>query len=216
MSRPVVLSPSRSPSVMASMETSARSTNSQPYHRFGYTDAYPVDRVEDLDRRLKSIGLGQYSSLLVEHGFEDWRTVLDITEEDMSVVGISIGHRRVLQREITQCRSSSSSQEGSRGGRSSTSRETPPTPKSDNMRPKRRYRRHPRPDPHSPKKPKTAYVSFSDHLRTQPQISGMSFVDIAREVGRQWQEMSVEVKKEWEDQASQVDISSKASRKRID
>jgi hypothetical protein len=202
--------------VIVSGEPKYNNAYTQPsYQRLAASDTSPGGgRLPDLDEKMKSLGLGEYSSALIEHGFEDWRTVLDITEEDMSTIGIKLGHRRVLQREITQCKALSSSQEDSRGGSILGSRDTPPTPKADSMRPKRRYRRHPRPDQYAPKKPKTAYVSFSDHLRTQPHIAGMSFVDIAREVGRQWQDMPVEVKKDWEDQASQVTASSPHHRSR--
>lgn len=69
-------------------------------------------------------------------------------------------------------------------------------------RTKRRYRRKPRPDINAPKKPKTAYVNFADTLRTDPQISSLSFVEIAREVGRRWQALPPDQKHAWECQAA--------------
>jgi hypothetical protein len=161
--------------------------------------------MEDIGTKLESLGLGHYKTCLINNGFEDWKTVLDITEEDLVELGFKLGHRRVLQREISQYQSQNSPSDAV--VRSPASRNTPPTPTrkvNTEKRTKRRYRWHPRPDPNAPKRPKTAYVNFSDRLRAQPEIGVMSFVDIAREVGRQWQDMSPTVKAAWEDQAAQV------------
>jgi hypothetical protein len=176
--------------------------------------------IEDFGGKLKSLGLAQYEDSLVENGFDDWRTILDITEQDLVEMGFKLGHRRVLQREISQYRSGSSSgsscgpQFSSNDKRSvsmsttrSMSTETPPPAAKSvhaDKRNKRRYRWHPRPDANAPKRPKTAYVQFADQLRAQPEIGALSFVDIAREVGRQWQNMAPSVKTMWEDQATKV------------
>lgn len=47
-------------------------------------------------------------------------------------------------------------------------------------------------------------VNFADQLRTDPDISQLSFVLIAREVGRQWQELPPEQKRVWESNAARA------------
>jgi hypothetical protein len=169
--------------------------------------------MDSLELKLEQLGLAQYTESLIENGFESWSTVLDITEEDLDELGFKLGHRRLLQREITSARELPPSPGGERRTPSATQSGnealSPSIPAEEissapRKRPKRRYRWHPRADPNAPKRPKTAYVNFADHLRTGAEVSGMTFVDIAREVGRQWQVMDAEVKQEWENQAASV------------
>lgn len=47
-------------------------------------------------------------------------------------------------------------------------------------------------------------VNFADQLRTDPEVSQLSFVDIAREVGRRWQELPAEQKRVWESNAARA------------
>jgi hypothetical protein len=47
-------------------------------------------------------------------------------------------------------------------------------------------------------------VNFADQLRTDPQISQLSFVLIAREVGKQWQDLPAEQKRVWESDAARA------------
>jgi len=166
--------------------------------------------MQSLEDRLDSLGLGHYFGVLTENGFDDWDTVLDITEDDLHELGFKLGHRRSLQREIANYRGSTMQDDcrsptaANPSGAMSPSVEHPNSNMEmlPNKRTKRRYRWHPRPDPNSPKRPKTAYVNFADHLRTDPAIANMSFVEIAREVGRQWQVMDTGTKQQWETQAA--------------
>ncbi|KAF2399430.1 hypothetical protein EJ06DRAFT_582757 [Trichodelitschia bisporula] len=188
-----------------------------------------------LSERLASLGLAQYLPVLAENGFDDWDTVLDITEEDLQTLGFKRGHRRVLQREIaahrgqaypsvvpptfidvTQSPGFSAYNTGTSTTATSSAEPTPfekPQPQLPSVttssetsqstkRSKRRYRWHPRPDPHAPKRPKTAYVNFADHTRMDPTVVGLSFVEIAREVGRRWQVMNPAEKHAWEANAA--------------
>ncbi|KAF2683047.1 hypothetical protein K458DRAFT_49822 [Lentithecium fluviatile CBS 122367] len=161
---------------------------------------------------LGRLGLTEYTKVLADNGFHNWETVLDITEEDLTTLNFKLGHRRALQREIATYRGVPSAlaleNDGSPGEQKplSTSaleclarQTTTPPPRE-----KRRYRRHPRPDTNAPKKPKTAYVNFADDLRSSPEISALSFVDIAREVGRRWQELPPEKKRVWESNAARA------------
>lgn len=168
--------------------------------------------MDALETKLEQLGLAQYAGILIENGFENWATVLDITEDDLGELGFKLGHRRILQREIALQREPPTSQ-GDRRTPSTTptanEAQSPTTTTEYSSsapvkRPKRRYRWHPRADPNAPKRPKTAYVNFADHLRMDAEVAEMTFVDIAREVGRQWQVMNAETKQEWENQAAAV------------
>jgi len=163
-----------------------------------------------LEDRLDSLGLGRYFTVLCENGFDDWDTVLDITEDDLRELGFKLGHRRTLQREIANYRGSAT-QEGCQSPTVAnpsgimspiTEHSTSNAEMLLSKRKKRRYRWHARPDPNAPKRPKTAYVNFADHLRTDPAIANMSFVEIAKEVGKQWQVMDTGIKQHWETQAA--------------
>lgn len=175
----------------------------------------PTDRttMPDLRETLERLGLQQYYSALADNGFDTWETVLDITEDDLQQLDFKLGHRRALQREIATFRgfplSYSLEPEGTGSSQSSLSVSALENLSGLAAQPrgkegKRRYRRHPRPDNNAPKKPKTAYVNFADHLRTDPSISCLSFVDIAKEVGRRWQNLSPESKRVWESQAARA------------
>ncbi|KAF2267758.1 hypothetical protein CC78DRAFT_47047 [Lojkania enalia] len=173
----------------------------------------PAKLMPILTEVLERLGLSEYLHVLTENGFHNWETVVDITEDDLTTLNFKLGHRRALQREIATFRGvpTSSSLEPDLDSPEQTSlsssaleklsRQTGTTPP---IREKRRYRRHPRPDNNAPKKPKTAYVNFADQLRTDPEIASLSFVDIAKEVGRRWQILPPEQKRIWESQSARA------------
>ncbi|KAI8930850.1 hypothetical protein NX059_011869 [Plenodomus lindquistii] len=167
----------------------------------------------ELKEVLDRLGLQDYYQVLVENGFHSWETVVDITEEDLTALHFKLGHRRALQREIATYRgvpaslsldldanANEPSSSLSTSALETLTRQTTTPP----AREKRRYRRHPRPDSNAPKKPKTAYVNFADQLRLDPTVSQLSFVNIAREVGRRWQELPAEQKRVWESNAARA------------
>lgn len=47
-------------------------------------------------------------------------------------------------------------------------------------------------------------MNFADQLRTDPDVSSLSFVDIAKEVGRRWQVLPAEQKRVWESHAARA------------
>ncbi|KAF2737426.1 hypothetical protein EJ04DRAFT_488080 [Polyplosphaeria fusca] len=165
-----------------------------------------------LSEVLDRLGLNDYFGSLKENGFDTWDRVVDITEDDLTALNFKLGHRRALQREIATFRGvpCSESLELDTGVSDQTSLSVSALESlngqtaSVSIREKRRYRRHPRPDPNAPKKPKTAYVNFADQLRTEPDISSLSFVDIAKEVGRRWQVLPAEQKRVWESHAARA------------
>jgi hypothetical protein len=162
----------------------------------------------DFSLALARLGLDQYESRLRENGFEDWDDMTDIQESDMTALGFKIGHRRKLQRAIRELSCSSAFQTDygtsnlfSSVGPSTTGEQSDTTSQSSRqaVRPTRQYRRHPKADPNTPQKPKTAYVLFGEQVRQEPALSHLSFVEIAREVGKRWRELiSEERTNTWE------------------
>jgi transcriptional regulator HMO1 len=63
---------------------------------------------------------------------------------------------------------------------------------------KQRKKRAPK-DPNAPKKPLTSYILFYNHLRSTvaQQNTSLSQTDLAKEISRQWKEMSDEDKHHW-------------------
>lgn len=57
-----------------------------------------------------------------------------------------------------------------------------------------------------PKKPATAFVMFSNQMREQVKTDnpGISFTDIGRKLGEMWREMDAEMKKGFEDRATEA------------
>lgn len=62
---------------------------------------------------------------------------------------------------------------------------------------KRGYRHHPKSDQNAPERPYSAYVLFSNHLREQLKDQNLSFTDLSKVVGEQWQQLSRDQKEEW-------------------
>ncbi|KAF2138580.1 uncharacterized protein K452DRAFT_311513 [Aplosporella prunicola CBS 121167] len=167
----------------------------------------------DLNDILQRLRLTEYLPTLLDNGFDSWDVVCDITEDDLAQLGFKLGHRRTLQREIANWRGLTLGQPlDTIDGMSQSSRSfNPPdlpanstTPPNGCERKKRKYRRKPRPDINAPKKPNTAYVNFAAELRADPSVNSLSFVAIAREVGRQWQALPMESRHAWESQAAKA------------
>ncbi|KAK7517574.1 hypothetical protein IWZ03DRAFT_376510 [Phyllosticta citriasiana] len=172
----------------------------------------------ELRQILHRLGLDRYLSILLDNGFDSWDVLCDITEHDLTLLGVKLGHRRILQREIASCRGLQFDQHA--GSEMNPRGRTPPPLHRGNdhdaqqstqldasdARQKRRYRRKPRPDVHAPKKPKTAYVNFANAQRRDPDFTSLSlsFEESAREVGRRWQALAPDLKHAWERQAAQA------------
>lgn len=148
----------------------------------------------------------------MQAGFDCWETVLEITEADLDTLGVELGHRRKLQREIYKARCSSQAPatvspsyqaKPSPGGRSSAalsgvSRQESPLWASS----KRGYRHHPKPDGNAPPRPYSAYVMFSNWVREETKREPLAFADISRQVGERWQKLLLEAKEEWKRKAA--------------
>jgi hypothetical protein len=156
-----------------------------------------------LSTELSRCGLTEYFEVLIRNGFDAWNTVLDIREKDLDAMDFKLGHRRKLQRHITNyCSHNTLAQSY-----------TPPfnnnntyTKLKDTNRAhtltrvrKRSYNRRPKPDINAPTKPKSGYVLYSNHMRKNPEVAIMPFDAIAKYVGHNWQLLGPKKRKLWED-----------------
>ncbi|KAG0651006.1 Nucleosome chromatin assembly factor group D 13 [Hyphodiscus hymeniophilus] len=158
------------------------------------------------------LGISQYLQSFIDQGFDTWDTILDITESDFDALGVKLGHRRKLQRKIAQTRGLSSDT-----ALRSPSRNTPSDEAQDQKQSsskseakevgsvphgaKRKYRRHPKPDEDAPERPPSAYVIFSNKMREELKGRNLSFTEIAKLVGENWQNLSSAEKEPYEQQA---------------
>ncbi|KAJ9404910.1 transcriptional regulator family: HMG [Paecilomyces variotii] len=135
----------------------------------------------DLAAILQELDMAQYLPSFIHNGFESWADVLDITEYDLDALGVKLGHRRRLQQRVARERGLPPTPHGL--SRSGTGTEEMAA------RSKRRYRWHPKADPNAPKKPLTAYAQFANEKRRELQHRGLSFADMAIEIGKLWREL---------------------------
>ncbi|MAJ97020.1 MAG: hypothetical protein CMI56_00200 [Parcubacteria group bacterium] len=69
-------------------------------------DTYKIDAPETKDAKenaralLKSIGLENYESVLFKNGFDSIESMRAAKEEDFSLIGLKLGHRRLLQTSV--------------------------------------------------------------------------------------------------------------------
>jgi hypothetical protein len=160
------------------------------------------------------LGISQYLQVFLDQGFDTWETILDITESDLDALAVKLGHRRKLQRKIANSRGLSSDI-----ALGSPSRNTPSDDQqAEDQKPsgikseakeggsgphgaKRKYRRHPKPDENAPERPPSAYVIFSNKMREELKGRNLSFTEIAKIVGENWQNLSPVEKEPYEQQA---------------
>ncbi|TVY94544.1 High mobility group protein 20A [Lachnellula willkommii] len=167
----------------------------------------------ELGEIFAELGISHYLNDFIEQGFDTWDTILDITESDFDALGVKLGHRRKLQRKIANSRGLSSDralasprhtpsedrqpEEQKAGGTKADAREGGAAHGA-----KRKYRRHPKPDDYAPERPPSAYVIFSNKMREDLKGRNLSFTEIAKLVGENWQNISPEEKEPYEQQAS--------------
>ncbi|KAM0509314.1 hypothetical protein ACHAP6_000378 [Verticillium nonalfalfae] len=156
------------------------------------------------------LGILQYLDTFVEQGFDTWATILDITESDLDALGVKLGHRRKLQRRIANSRGlapDASLVSPIRASVEDTRTEnTKPEPIKQDSKDiavvtKRKYRRHPKPDENAPERPPSAYVLFSNKMRDDLKGRNLTFTEIAKLVGENWQSLSPVEKEPFETQA---------------
>lgn len=156
--------------------------------------------MSELQATLEDLGLQEYLSRLVEHGFDTWDNLTGITETDMATLGIRLGHRRRLQREnarrlghpankplfdlpavTPQMKEQYTREDG--------------IPYSGHT--KRRCRRPSLRDPHVRPRPHTGYAAYARFLRQDPKVSNLSLIEIGEFVEERWSSLSDELKDIW-------------------
>jgi len=164
----------------------------------------------ELEPVFRELGLAQYLDAFIDQGFDTWDTILDIQESDLDALGVKLGHRRKLQRRIANARGIAPSvslplkpnpdevkQDGSR---------TEPTRPEGSQEGagvvKRKYRRHPKADENAPESPPSAYVLFSNKMREDLKSQNLTFTEIAKLVGENWQNLATPEKEAYESQAN--------------
>lgn len=160
------------------------------------------------------LGISHYLHDFLEQGFDTWETILDITESDFDALGVKLGHRRKLQRKIANSRGFSSDRALASPRNTPSDDRHPDETKGINTKveikdgggvphgAKRKYRRHPKPDENAPERPPSAYVIFSNKMRDELKGRNLSFTEIAKLVGENWQNLIPGEKEPYEQQAS--------------
>lgn len=168
----------------------------------------------DLELTLSWLDMSQYLERFLQAGFDSWETVLEVTEADLDVLEVELGHRRKLQREIANTRRLA--QDPAFVAPLYPSLYGPETSQFDGVdsikssgydapaagQGKRSYRHHPKPDPNAPERPYSAYVNFSNSMRENPKLQSLTFTDISRLVGESWQALAPEDKERWKQDAA--------------
>ncbi|KAI0515283.1 hypothetical protein F5B22DRAFT_646858 [Xylaria bambusicola] len=159
------------------------------------------------------LGITQYLGPFIDQGFDSWETILDITESDLDALGVKLGHRRKLQRRIANYRGIAPDASLTSPTRTSIEDVRHDSNRTDTDRPdvktgpivvKRKYRRHPKPDEHAPERPPSAYVLFSNKMREDLKGQNLTFTEIAKLVGENWQNLGRAEKEPFEKQANEA------------
>ncbi|KFY99118.1 hypothetical protein V500_01451, partial [Pseudogymnoascus sp. VKM F-4518 (FW-2643)] len=66
---------------------------------------------------------------------------------------------------------------------------------------KRKYAKHPKLDQNAPATPRSAYVIFANKMREDPKVRSLSFTDIAKLVGKNWQNLTTSEKEPYKQQS---------------
>jgi hypothetical protein len=159
--------------------------------------------ISELESTLRDLDLQQYFSDLVEHGFDTWDNLSSIKETDMAVLGIKLGHRRKLQREIARRQGylDNSTLSYAESTRLQTNEQSVADGNTQEPHGKRRYRRKPPTDPNAPSRPDTAYVAYTKTQRQDPEVANLSFIEIAKLIGARWANLPDDSKDIWNQQA---------------
>ncbi|KAI0452753.1 hypothetical protein F5B21DRAFT_323299 [Xylaria acuta] len=159
------------------------------------------------------LGISQYLGVFIDQGFDSWETILDITESDLDALGVKLGHRRKLQRRIANYRGVapdvslvSPTRTSIEDGRHDSNRTDVgrADPKVGPTVAKRKYRRHPKADEYAPERPPSAYVLFSNKMREDLKGQNLTFTEIAKLVGENWQNLGRTEKEPFERQANEA------------
>ncbi|KAI1374076.1 hypothetical protein F4677DRAFT_447720 [Hypoxylon crocopeplum] len=187
-----------------------------------------VSYMNSLEAIFGELGISQYLDAFIDQGFDSWETILDITESDLDALGVKLGHRRKLQRRIANYRGVAPetslvsptriSIEDAKLDSNRTEPVKPDKPDGSAVA-KRKYRRHPKvrlslainmlsrfclPDENAPERPPSAYVLFSNKMREDLKGQNLTFTEIAKLVGENWQNLNRTEKEPFERQAHEA------------
>ncbi|KAH8675751.1 hypothetical protein BX600DRAFT_507961 [Xylariales sp. PMI_506] len=167
--------------------------------------------MNQLETIFSELGISQYLGIFIDQGFDSWETILDITESDLDALGVKLGHRRKLQRRIANYRGLapvvslvSPTRTSIEDPSQNANKLAPPEIKDVVASAKRKYRRHPKPDENAPERPPSAYVLFSNKMREDLKGQNLSFTEIAKLVGENWQSLDRAEKDPYETQAQEA------------
>ncbi|KAI1640441.1 hypothetical protein F4809DRAFT_637569 [Biscogniauxia mediterranea] len=169
--------------------------------------------MNSLEAIFGELGISQYLEAFIDQGFDSWDTILDITESDLDALGVKLGHRRKLQRRIANYRGVAPDASLVSPTRTSIEDTKLESNRSDPARTdskdgstvaKRKYRRHPKPDENAPERPPSAYVLFSNKMREDLKGQNLTFTEIAKLVGENWQNLNRAEKEPFERQAQEA------------
>ncbi|KAI0553789.1 hypothetical protein F4679DRAFT_436599 [Xylaria curta] len=172
-----------------------------------------VSYMNFLESVFGELGISQYLGVFIDQGFDSWETILDITESDLDALGVKLGHRRKLQRRIANYRGVAPDVSLVSPTRTSIEDSRHDSNRTDIGRAdikvgptvaKRKYRRHPKPDEHAPERPPSAYVLFSNKMREDLKGQNLTFTEIAKLVGENWQNLGRTEKEPFERQANEA------------
>ena len=169
-------------------------------------DAEPTGAMTELQLYMSWLDMSQYLDRFLQAGFDSWETIMEISEEDLEFLGVELGHRRRLQKEIAKIRSRSDDFERKASSfRPVVRSEIGLTVAGDDAivaQRKRGYVHRPQPDSNAPERPYSAYVLFTIQMRETLKHQSLSFTEISRQIGKRWQSLRPDEKKIWTDQAA--------------
>ncbi|CAK7233473.1 hypothetical protein SCUCBS95973_008606 [Sporothrix curviconia] len=156
-----------------------------------------------LDEVLEELNLSQYYQSFVDQGFDTWETILDITESDLRIANF----RGIAPDVALPSPTRTTSEEASSSRPDSVPKLDTANYNLDSrgavpgVLAKRKYRRHPKPDESAPERPPSAYVLFSNKTREELKGRNLTFTEIAKHVGENWQGLTAAEREPFETQA---------------
>ncbi|CAK7242895.1 MAG: hypothetical protein STHCBS139747_004398 [Sporothrix thermara] len=156
-----------------------------------------------LDEVLEELNLSQYYESFIDQGFDTWETILDITESDLDAMGVKLGHRRKLQRRIANFRGIAPDVALASPTRTASEEAASSRPDSVPKHEQQNYNPDSRgaPDEAAPERPPSAYVLFSNKTREELKGRNLTFTEIAKHVGENWQSLTAAEREPFETQA---------------
>jgi hypothetical protein len=144
----------------------------------------------ELETVLAELGMSHYLNDFIEQGFDSWDAILDIAESDFDALLVKLGHRRKLQRKIASWMGLPSNQvlpsqaRNAPNGGQGAEEQRAGAAKADgeivtNIQPQRAKRKYTRQDRDAPRRSRSAYVIFSQRMRSELECRNLSLSEDA-------------------------------------